>query len=204
MVRFIPKDVSFFAMFSDMSDNLTAGARLLVDLFADYHDIDKRVSEIEQIEHKGDDMTHEILTKLNQTFITPFDREDIHRLASSLDDVLDFIHAACGRITLYKITHPPAAAAELARVILLQCEELGRAVSHLQRNKDVLTHCVEINRLENEADQIARQAIAALFEQEKDPINLIKIKELLEVLELATDKAEDVANVLETVVVKSA
>jgi uncharacterized protein Yka (UPF0111/DUF47 family) len=141
---------------------------------------------------------------LNQTFITPFDREDIHRLASSLDDVLDFMNAAAERVAMYKITNPPPAAAQLSRLILLQCEELGHAVGHLQKNGDVLARCVEIKRYENEADDASREAIGKLFDREKDPINLIKIKELLEVLENATDKAEDAANVLETVVVKNA
>jgi uncharacterized protein len=204
MVRLIPKDVSFFAMFSEMSSNLIAGAQVLVDLFADYRDVEVKAAEIKRIERVADELTHTILTKLNQTFITPFDREDLHRLAASLDDVLDLIHAASDRIVLYKITQPPPAAAELARLILLQTEELQKAVSHLQKNGDVLTHCVEINRLENEADQIARETIAALFDKERDPINLIKIKELIEVLETATDKAEDAANVLETVVLKNA
>lgn len=203
MVRLIPKDVSFFAMFSDMADNLISGAQVLVNLFADFREVEKSTIEVKRIEHVGDEMTHNILTKLNQTFITPFDREDMHRLASSLDDVLDFINSAADRITLYKITDPPRAAGELAKVILEQTQEIGHAVSLLRKNGDVLAHCVEINRLENDADKISREAIARLFEHEKDPINLIKIKELIEVLEMATDKAEDVANVLETVVLKS-
>jgi uncharacterized protein len=203
MVRLIPKDNSFFAMFSAMSDNLIAGARTLVDLFANYHDVGKKIDAIHRIEREGDELTHAILTKLNQTFITPFDREDIHELASKLDDVLDFINASGARIEMYRITTPPPAAGELAAIILRQSEELQKAVSLMQKNGNILGHCVEINRLENEADQVSQQAIATLFEHEKDPINLIKIKELLECLERATDKAEDVANVLETVVLKS-
>ncbi len=203
MFSLIPKDTSFFRMFSAMSDNLIAGARSLVDLFADYQDVDKKIDTIHRIEREGDELTHAILRKLNQTFITPFDREDIHQLASKLDDVLDFINAACARIVMYRISMPPSAAAELARIILMQCQELQKAVSLMQKNGNILVHCVEINRLENEADQVAQQAIATLFEREKDPINLIKIKELLEFLERATDKAEDVANVLETVVLKN-
>lgn len=203
MFQLIPKDHSFFRMFSVMSDNLIAGANALVDLFSDYRNVQQKIEEIRRIEHEGDDLTHEILTKLNQTFITPFDREDIHQLASKLDDVLDFIHAATARIVMYRIVSPPPAAAELARIILLQTQELQKAVSLLQKNGNILVHCVEINRLENEADVVAQQAIASLFEHEKDPINLIKIKELLEFLERATDKAEDVADVLETVVLKN-
>jgi uncharacterized protein len=203
-MRLIPRDTSFFSMFSEMSDNLIAGAQVLVDLFADYQKVEERIREIRRIEHVADDLTHAILTKLNQTFITPFDREDIHRLASSLDDVLDLINAAGARITMYKITQPPPAAGELSRLILLQSQELKKALSLMQKNGDVLVHCVEINRLENEADVVSRQAIATLFEQEKDPIALIKGKELIEVLETATDKAEDAADVLETVVLKNA
>ena len=203
MVRIIPKDNSFFQMFSVMSDNLIAGASTLVDLFADYHDVERKIDQIRRIEHEGDELTHAILTKLNQTFITPFDREDIHQLASKLDDVLDFINASGARIVMYRITTPPPAAGELAKIILKQSQELQKAVSLMQKNGNILSHCVEINRLENEADLVAQQAIARLFECEKDPINLIKIKELLEFLERATDKAEDVANVLETVVLKN-
>ena len=204
MVRLIPKDTSFFAMFSGMSNNLIAGARAMVDLFSDYRDLEMKVQEIRRIEHVGDEMTHAILRKLNQTFITPFDREDIHKLASSLDDVLDCLNAAGARIIMYRITVPPPEAAEIARLTLAQTQELEKAVSLLQKNGDVLGHCVEINRLENEADLVSRAAIARLFDQEKDPINLIKTKELIEILETATDRAEDVADVLETVVLKNA
>jgi hypothetical protein len=203
MFSLIPRDNSFFAMFSAMSDNLIAGARTLVDLFANYQDVEKQIEQIHRIEREGDELTHAILTKLNQTFITPFDREDIHELASKLDDVLDFINAAGARIVMYQISAPPPAAGELANIILMQSQEMQKAVSLMQKNGNILVHCVEINRLENEADQVSQQAIARLFECEKDPINLIKIKELLEFLERATDKAEDVANVLETVVLKN-
>jgi len=191
-------------MFSEIADNLISGARVLVDLFEHYQDTQQKTAEIKRIEHVGDELTHSVLTKLNQTFITPFDREDIHRLASSLDDVLDLMNAAAERIAMYKIIDPPRAAAQLSKLILLQCEELGHAVSHLRKNGDVLARCIEIKRYENEADDASREAIGKLFDREKDPINLIKIKELLEVLESATDKAEDAANVLETVVVKNA
>ena len=186
-----------------MSNNLIAGAQALTDLFAHYENVESKIEDIRRIEREGDELTHQILTKLNQTFITPFDREDIHQLASKLDDVLDFINASGARIAMYRITNPPPAAGELARLILMQCQELQKAVSLMQKDGNILSHCVEINRLENEADMVSQQAIARLFEYEKDPINLIKVKELLEFLERATDKAEDVANVLETVVLKN-
>lgn len=204
MFGFMRRDPTFFAMFSEIAKNLIAGARALVELFDNYQNRAEQTAEIKRLEHVGDDLTHSVLTKLNQTFITPFDREDIHRLASSFDDVLDFVNAAAERISMYKITNPPPAAAKLSKLVLSQCEELGQAVSHLQNNGDVLARCVEIKRLENEADVASREAIGVLFDRDKDPINLIKIKELLEVLETATDKAEDAANVLETIVLKSA
>src|SRR5712671_3161868 len=147
-VRLIPKDISFFAMFAEMSNNLIAGASVLVDLFADYHEVSGKIKEIRRIEHVGDDLTHSILTKLNQTFITPFDREDIHKLASSLDDVLDYVHACGERLVMYKIKEITPSAPQLADVIVRQTEQLRQAVSHLEKKNNVLQYCVEINRLE--------------------------------------------------------
>jgi predicted phosphate transport protein (TIGR00153 family) len=204
MVRFLPRETRFFDLFAEMTENLTVGARQLRDLLQDYSDVAARVQKIKSTEHRGDEITHALLVKLNSSFITPFDREDIHSLASSLDDVLDYINAAASRMIIYKITHPPAEAAQLASLVLRQSEELAKALPHLEKGDGVLEYCVEINRLENEADAIARAAIGRLFETEDNPIQLIKHKELIEVLEMATDKAEDAANVLETVVLKSA
>ena len=204
MFRFIPRETKFFELFAELSTAMNEGARLLRSILEDPYDLENRVAQMQAIEHRGDKATHAIISKLNQTFITPFDREDIHRLASSLDDVLDFMNAAATRLIMYKIVEPPVTAAELAGIIVLQTEELARGVSLLEKNDGVLKHCDEINRLEDEADRISRKAIGALFEREKDPIQLIKIKELYEVLENATDKAEDAANVLEAIVLKSA
>ena len=170
----------------------------------DPHDLDIRVAQVQAGRAQGRRATHAVVTQLNQSFTRAFDREDIHRLASSLDDVLDFTNAAAHRLVLYKISHPPPVAAELAGLIVLQSEELARGVSMLEKNGAVLKHCDEVNRLEDEADHISRRAIARLFDTEKDPIQLIKLKELYEVLEVATDKAEDAANVLEAIVLKSA
>ena len=202
-MRLIPRESKFFRMFSEVSQNLTQGTRLLHDILKNPANMEPRLDQLQAIEHRGDEMTHGIITALNQTFITPFDREDIHRLTSSLDDVLDFVNAAGVRLRLYKIKTPPSIAAELAAMIVEQSEELAQGVSLLEKNKLVLEHCVEVHRLENEADRLSRKAIADLFDNEKDPIQLIKIKELYEVLETATDKAEDAANVLETVALKS-
>ena len=202
-MRLIPRESKFFRMFAEVSQNLTQGTRLLHDILQNPANMEPRLDQLQAIEHRGDEMTHGIITALNQTFITPFDREDIHRLTSSLDDVLDFVNAAGVRLRLYKIKTPPSIAAELAAMIVEQSEELAQGVSLLEKNKLVLEHCVEVHRLENEADRLSRNAIADLFDNEKDPIHLIKIKELYEVLETATDKAEDAANVLETVALKS-
>jgi uncharacterized protein len=204
MIRLIPRETKFFELFAELSIAMNEGARLLRGILEDPQDLAARVEQMQAIEHRGDRAIHAIMTKLNQTFITPFDREDIHRLASSLDDVLDFMNTAATRLVMYKIAQPPVAAAELAGILVLQTEELARGVSLLEKNGHVMQHCDEVNRLEDEADRVSRKAIGALFEKEKDPIQLIKMKELYEVLEEATDKAEDAANVLEAIVLKSA
>ena len=203
-MRLIPHEARFFELFAELSGYLTEGAKLLRSTLEDLRDLDLRVEQIQAVEHKGDRATHAIITKLNQSFITPFDREDIHLLASALDDVLDFTNAAAIRLLMYKINEPPPEAAELAGLIVLQSEELTRAVSLIEKNGSVMKHCEEVNRLEDEADHLSRRAIARLFEEEKDPIKLIKLKELYETLEVATDKAEDAANVIEAIVLKSA
>src|SRR6266513_3139013 len=189
-MRLIPRESKFFRMFSEVSRNLTEGTRLLQDILKNPANMEPRLDQLQEIEHRGDEMTHGIITALNQTFITPFDREDIHRLTSSLDDVLDYVNSAGMRLRLYRIDSPPPVAAELAGLIVLQTEELAQGVSLLEKNGHVLKHCDEVNRLEDVADHVSRKAIADLFEHEKDPIHLIKIKELYEVLETATDKAE--------------
>ncbi len=204
MIRLIPRETKFFDLFAELSTSMSEGARLLRSILEDPHDLEARVDQMQAIEHRGDKAIHAIMTKLNQSFITPFDREDIHHLASALDDVLDFMNTAATRLVMYKIAQPPAAAAELAGILVLQSEELARGVSLLEKNGKVMQHCDEVNRLEDEADRVSRKAIGALFENEKDPIQLIKMKELYEVLETATDKAEDAANVLEAIVLKSA
>lgn len=205
-MRLIPRETKFFDMFEEIAGNMVDGARALTELLQDYdyERMPQAVERIKQIEHRGDELTHSILVKLNQTFITPFDREDIHRLASSLDDVLDFVYAASNRLFNYKIKQPSPSAKILAGIVLKQAQELKAAVGLLNKDGRLLPHCVEVNRLENEADQVSREAIGRLFDNASDPITLIKLKELLEILEEASDRAEDAANVLETVVLKSA
>jgi uncharacterized protein len=204
MVRLMPRDTKFYDLFEEMAQNTLEGAKMMKAILEDFQNVEARVQQLHDVEHKGDDLTHSVLVKLHQTFITPFDREDIHALAAALDDVLDYVHAAAERLVMYKISSAPPQAVGLADVIIRQASELQKAVSSLDKHDYVLERCVEINRLENEADTLARTALAGLFEREKDPISLIKQKELIEVLETATDKAEDAANILESVVLKSA
>jgi uncharacterized protein len=203
MPRFMPKDRAFYERFTELAHSATAAALLLEQTLGDFQDVQSRVEKLKAFEHAGDQATHDIFVRLNKTFITPFDREDIHRLAATLDDVLDFVYSAGERVLLYRISGPSRSAAQLAGVVVQQCEQISAAVGKLEHPANVLPHCVEINRLENEADRILRAAIAALFENERDPVTLIKLKELYEVLEIASDKAEDVANVLESIVLKN-
>src|SRR6202166_527105 len=157
MFRLIPRETKFFELLADLSSCMNQGARLLRSIMEDPHDLETQVAQMQAIEHRGDKAIHAIMTKLNQTFITPFDREDIHHLGSSLDDVLDFMHAAATRLVMYKIAQPPPAAAELAGILVLQSGELAKAVSLLEKNGNVMDHCEEVNRLEDEADTINRQ-----------------------------------------------
>ncbi|MGH9412119.1 MAG: DUF47 domain-containing protein [Terriglobales bacterium] len=203
-MRFLPREEKFFDMFEQMGKMLIEGADLLNLALADISQAPLRAGEIKALEHRADNLTHQIVTKLNKTFITPFDREDIHTLSSRLDDILDLIDATTMRITIYKIAVLPPGAQELGRVLAAQVREIASALALLQRPDGILKHCIEINRLEDEADRISRAGIGMLFEKEINPIALIKQKELYEVLELATDKCEDVANVIETIVLKAA
>jgi uncharacterized protein len=203
-MRLIPREEKFFDMFGQMGQMLVEGAQVLTQLLADVAQAPVRAGEIKALEHKADNLTHQIITKLNQTFVTPFDREDIHMLSTGLDDVLDLIDATAMRIVIYKIAVLPPGAVELGRILTAQVQEITAALALLHRPDGILRHCIEINRLEDDADRIARASIGMLFEKESNPITLIKQKELYEVLELATDKCEDVANIIETIVLKAA
>jgi uncharacterized protein len=204
MVRLIPKDNSFFQMFTAMSDNVIVGARLLVDLFADYTDVEKKIDEVHHVESQGDELTHAILTKLNQTFITPFDREDMHELCGTMDDVIDLIDAAASRFVLYRVDSLRSGTLELAKVLAATTIELKAAIHAMESPDKALQHVIEVNRFENESDRICRTLIAQLFEEEKNPVQIIKWKEIFEVMETAVDKCEDVSNVIESVILKNA
>lgn len=203
LTRLLPRERSFFSMFTQVTANIQEGARALVDIFADYRDLNRKVAHLKELEHRGDQLSHDIFTRLNQTFITPLDREDIHQLTSKLDDVLDLIDAVATRLIIYKVDKVRPGARELADILVRATTEIHAAVSRLEKPDHILDHCITINSLENEGDRVVRAAIADLFEHEKDPVELLKWKEILEVLEIATDKCEDVANILEAVVLKS-
>ncbi len=205
MFRILPRDQEFFLMFEKAAQNILDGAERLKDLLDNFDNLKERARAIEEIEHKGDTITHDIVRKLNTTFITPIEREDILALASAIDDVIDLIHAAATRITLYKLTESTPQAKELGFLILKSTRELQRGIGCLSKKMDeVYDHCVEVNSLENEADRVCRDAIAFLFDNEKDPIMILKWKEIYETLETATDRCEDAANVLEGVALKNA
>ena len=199
---FIPREEKFYADFAAMADQLRNGARLLEQMFASEPPVADKAHEIKEVEHKCDFLTHEIIKRLNQTFVTPMDREDIHALARALDDVMDAIDNAAALVPLYHVTKLRPGVQEMTKVILQSTDELRAAVEALERKTGVLERTVEINRLENEADRIHQRAVGQLFEQEKDPIAVMKWKEILDLLESATDRCEDVANLLENIVVK--
>ena len=203
-MRLLPTEVRFFEMFVEHAATIHEASRALLEMVDRCDDPEGRLEKIRDLEHRGDNITHDIMTKLNQTFITPMDREDIHALASHLDDVLDLIEAAANKVFLYKLTERTQETVDLSQIVVRCADRMQAAVGALEKHDRIMEHCIEINRLENEGDRVSRAAIAMLFDRERDPITLIKRKELYEVLEDAIDGCEDVANVLETVVLKSA
>ncbi len=200
--RLIPREEKFYADFTALADQLVVGAGLLERMLASDPPDWSLAHQIQDVEHDCDTITHEIIQRLNRTFVTPIDREDIHSLAKSLDDVMDAIDAASSVIRRYRVAPVRYGARELASVIVRSSDQVRMAVAALERKTGVHSLAVEVNRLENEADRLHDEALSRLFEEEKDPIAVIKWKEVLDYLEEATDRCEDVANVLEGVVVK--
>jgi predicted phosphate transport protein (TIGR00153 family) len=200
--RLIPKEEKFYADFIALADRIVSGATLLEKMLATDPPAWEMGIEIKQVEEACDTVTHEIIQRLNRTFVTPIDREDIYALARSLDDVMDAIDAAAGVVRRYRIPAMPYGARELASLIWRSAMQVKVAVEALEKKSGVHDRTVEINRLENAADQVHDEALRRLFEHEKDAITIIKCKEMLDLLELATDACEDVANALESVVVK--
>ena len=204
---FIPRETKFFEMFESSAKNIVDIADGLNNMLCNWGDVEKNIEYITDLEHKGDSITHKIVAQLHCTFITPFDREDMATLAERMDDVTDFIHATADAMYIYKIKKPTERAKELAGIIVQAAKEVAKAVPHLRQKKEmknVLESCVELNRLENMADKAYRSALGELFEDSKDITHIIKWREIYEHMEAATDRCEDVANVLEGVALKHA
>jgi predicted phosphate transport protein (TIGR00153 family) len=208
---FTPKDKKFFPLFEKSGANLVTMSQALVELVNSHpSETEKReriYKEIGDLEHIGDDITHQIYIELGKNFITPFDREDIHTLGSALDEVADYIHGSASRMDLYNVCEMTEPIKKLADLILLACVEVAKAVIELKNYKNIRViadACIRINNIENQADYIFDTAVGELFRYEKDAIVIIKYKEVLSAMETATDMCEDVANVLETIMIKNA
>ena len=202
--RLIPRETRFFDDFVAMAEQIRVGAAMLEEMLAPDKPIWDKADQIKEVEHKCDFLTHEIIQRLHRTFVTPLDREDIHELARSLDDVMDAIDASAAVVRLYSIERVRPDARELVRIIKASTDEMVKALKALERRAGVAEPAVEINRLENEADRVHYAAVRRLFEEERDPIVIMKWKEILDFLEDATDRCEDVANAVEGIVVKHA
>jgi len=202
--RFMPRDGDFFVLFQRQAENIVSGAQAFSNMLEHYTGVPEQVQNIKAIEHNGDEITHLIFRKLNQTFITPFDREDMHELCGTMDDVIDLIDAAASRFVLYRVDSLRSGTLELCKVLAAATLELKAAIHAMESPDKALQHVIEINRFENESDRICRTLIAQLFEEEKDPVQIIKWKEIFEVMETAVDKCEDVSNVIESVILKNA
>lgn len=205
--RLMPRQVIFFDYFDQMADKILEGCKALLDLVQDCTNAVEKARRIKTIEHEGDLITHECINELHRTFITPIDRDSIHTLITRMDDILDLVESVSDRVGLYEVTACNDEALQLARVLLLGVEQVGKAVRGLRNMKNaksILIDCVEINRLENEADTLLRVAVGKLFRTETDPITLMKWKELYEGIEEATDRCEDVANLVEGIVLEHA
>jgi uncharacterized protein len=202
--RLIPREARFFDDFVAMAEQIRVGATMLEEMLAPDKPIWDKADQIKEVEHKCDFLTHEIIQRLHRTFVTPLDREDIHDLARSLDDVMDAIDASAAVVRLYSIERVRPDARELVRIIKASADEMVKALKALERRQGVAEPAVEINRLENEADRVHQAAVRRLFEEERDPITIMKWKEILDFLEESTDRCEDVANAVEGIVVKHA
>jgi len=207
MFSLIPKEMVFFDLFEDAAKNAHQGALALQELLADFTNVPDKVRRIKDIEHAGDKITHEVIDRLNRTFITPIDREDIHELACRIDDIIDLIDTAVNRMVIYKVRQSTPEALELARCLHHSTGLIVTAVSLLRDMKEsrrIHEQCVAIQTQENEADKIMQTALEKLFANNHDPIEIIKWKDLYEEIESATDRCEDVANVLDSIVLKHA
>ncbi|OGN84627.1 MAG: hypothetical protein A2X23_11505 [Chloroflexi bacterium GWC2_73_18] len=203
-IRLIPREERFFDMFVEDAANVLKAARALEAMLRTYEDVEQHAKELFAMEHHGDELSHAIGRRLNTTFVTPFDREDIHALISALDDVLDLIEEIADTFILYHIERPTPAAVQQAGIIVKQCELIHEALSKLRGFKGLDRYWIEIHRLENEGDRVTRAAVAGLFADRTDPVDVIKWKDVYALLEHCVDKCEDVANIIEKIVVKHA
>ena len=210
LARFLPRDEQFFEYFGAAATNATESARALVDLFTQFSDVERKVWRLRDLEHRGDEITHNVFQALTRTFVTPLDREDIRALASDMDNFVDYIEEAARRVWIYRVEQPTELSLRLAHILEEQADNLAKAIPLLENAKHrsaVLQYTVEINRLENEADDVLNQVLGGLYDGASDIPSLIKCihwGELYQLLEDATDQAEDVANTLETIVSKYA
>jgi predicted phosphate transport protein (TIGR00153 family) len=205
-MRFIRKGTDFFEIFDGMGKNLVQASAILVAFFEDFNNMESKIKEIRDLEHDNDLLTHEVIRKLNQSFLTPIDREDIHSLATRMDDIMDLMWGAAQRAQLFKLKESTKDAAALAKTIAVMVERVYKTFRYLRDKKYSFIQdcCVEIHGLENEGDEIFRSILGRMFDEVKDPILIIKWKEIYENLEAATDRCEDVANTLESIVLKYA
>lgn len=205
--RFIPTEENFFELFDEIAAVLVEAAECLRDLINNYEDIEEKTRTLRDMEKRVDVATDGICRRLNISFVTPIDREDIHELATKMDDVLDYIEASADRMKLYGVEKPLGEAAELAELIVEGTKLIQQAVHALSDFRDIrviLDPCIEINKIENAGDQVERRALKRLFQEETRPLEVAKWQEIFHRLETATDRCEDVANILESIVVKNA
>jgi uncharacterized protein len=203
-LRIIPREEGFYELFEKDAANLTDSARLLQKLLQDFHDPESAHAEIRQREHEGDEITHQIMRALNTTFVTPFDREDIHRLASGIDDIVDGIEAVADLLVLHRIEQPLPEMRQQADILARSADQCQQALAGLRRMSGLDPYWVEINRLENEGDRVYRQTVARLFSGDYKAMDVLKWKDLVDQMEAAIDGCEDVANTLESIVLKHA
>jgi predicted phosphate transport protein (TIGR00153 family) len=202
-LNLIPQEREYFRLFSEFAANLDKAAQLLAALMNEFHDPKGTAREMLELEHVGDKIVHDIVRRLNKTFITPLDREDIYDLASTLDEILDSIEAAADMMLLYHIETPTKQAVEQAAVIARQTAVLRVAIDGLEKRKGLDDHWIEVNRLENEGDRLYRDAVAELFDGDRTGTDIIKWKDIYTTLEASIDQCEDVANILESIVLKN-
>jgi hypothetical protein len=203
-LKLIPREERYFDLFNEMATHIHSSARLLADFFNEFDKAEQYVRKIKDLEHQCDELTHAIVKKLNQTFITPIDREDIYALATELDDIIDLIESAANNTLIYRVTSATDAARKQADVLVRATAEIVQAVARVRTNSGMQQYFIEIHTLENEGDTLYRNAVAQLFQDHQDPLEVIKWKDLYETLERGIDKCEDVANVLESIVLKNA